>query len=165
MSVDRDYELTVRQEPKQARMCGIGGKGTLPLPPPPICTNIAIADRRPIDPPPIVQLKVLESPSRPSSPSASTTSPPIPPTSPQSFLQNPYYFMFASLASPDNDEEQHLLKDNKTRATTGSDTENGGIDAGFFVFPDLSVRVEGSYRLKLTLFEVIGEACIVDNNA
>lgn len=73
--------------------------------------------------------------------------------------------MFASLASPDNDEEQHLLKDNKTRATTGSvvsslyhlkDTENGGIDAGFFVFPDLSVRVEGSYRLKLTLFEVIG---------
>lgn len=73
--------------------------------------------------------------------------------------------MFASLASPDSDEEQHLLKDNKTRATTGSvvsslyhlkDTEHGGIDAGFFVFPDLSVRVEGSYRLKLTLFEVIG---------
>lgn len=23
----RQYELTVRQEPKQARMCGIGGKG------------------------------------------------------------------------------------------------------------------------------------------
>ena len=29
-------------------------------------------------------------------------------------------------------------------------------DAGFFVFPDLSVRTEGTYRLKLTLFEVIG---------
>lgn len=25
----RQYELTVRQEPKQARMCGIGGKGAL----------------------------------------------------------------------------------------------------------------------------------------
>lgn len=24
---DREYELTVRQEPKQARMCGVGGKG------------------------------------------------------------------------------------------------------------------------------------------
>lgn len=31
-----------------------------------------------------------------------------------------------------------------------------GRDAGFFVFPDLSVRTEGTYRLKLTLFEVIG---------
>ena len=29
-------------------------------------------------------------------------------------------------------------------------------DAGFFVFPDLSVRTEGTYRLKLTLFEVVG---------
>lgn len=28
-------------------------------------------------------------------------------------------------------------------------------DAGFFVFPDLSVRTEGSYRLKLSLFEVV----------
>ncbi|KAF7421067.1 hypothetical protein PC9H_011587 [Pleurotus ostreatus] len=41
---NREYELTVRQEPKQARMCGIGGK----------------ADRRPIDPPPIVQLRVID---------------------------------------------------------------------------------------------------------
>lgn len=23
----RDYDLVVRQEPKQARMCGVGGKG------------------------------------------------------------------------------------------------------------------------------------------
>lgn len=23
----REYELTMRQEPKQARMCGVGGKG------------------------------------------------------------------------------------------------------------------------------------------
>lgn len=76
--------------------------------------------------------------------------------------------MFASLASPDTDDELHLLKDGKTRCTTGSvvsslyhlkDSENGGQDAGFFVFPDLSVRTEGSYRLKLTLFEVIG--CVV----
>jgi hypothetical protein len=29
------------------------------------------------------------------------------------------------------------------------------VDAGFFVFPDLSVRTEGSYRLKLSLFEVV----------
>jgi hypothetical protein len=28
----------------------------------------------------------------------------------QSFLQNPYYFMFASLAKPDDDTELHWLK-------------------------------------------------------
>ena len=37
---------------------------------------------------------------------------------------------------------------------TGSNGQSR--DAGFFVFPDLSVRTEGTYRLKLTLFEVIG---------
>jgi Velvet factor len=93
--------------------------------------------------------------------------------------------MFASLAKPDDDTELHWMKvrsfvysifclspaysflpqDGKTRCTTGSvvsslyhlkDSENDNRDAGFFVFPDLSVRQEGSYRLKLSLFEVVG---------
>ena len=38
--------------------------------------------------------------------SADSSSPP----SAQSFLQNPYYFMFASLAKPDEDVELHWLK-------------------------------------------------------
>ncbi|KAF9807905.1 hypothetical protein IEO21_08022 [Rhodonia placenta] len=148
----REYELTVRQEPKQARMCGVGGK----------------ADRRPIDPPPIVQLRVIDpSHRRPLTADSRASSPDGTPTSSasQSFLQNPYYFMFASLAKPDEDVELHWLKDGKTRCTTGSvvsslyhlkDAEAGGSDAGFFVFPDLSVRTEGSYRLKLSLYEVVG---------
>ncbi|KAF8636116.1 hypothetical protein AX17_003819 [Amanita inopinata Kibby_2008] len=165
-SLYRNYELVVRQEPKQARMCGIGGK----------------ADRRPIDPPPIVQLRVID-PNAPSSPrrrrtstSGSAPGSPIPsrpdPSNPrdavsyaQSYLQNPYYFMFASLAKPDDDAELHWLKDGRTRCTTGSvvsslyhlkDPQHNNEDAGFFVFPDLSVRTEGSYRLKLSLFEVVG---------
>lgn len=61
--------------------------------------------------------------------------------------------------------DHHGQQDGKTRCTTGSvvsslyhlkDAEAGGADAGFFVFPDLSVRTEGSYRLKLSLFEVVG---------
>lgn len=57
------------------------------------------------------------------------------------------------------------IQDGKTRCTTGSvvsslyhlkDSENQNSDAGFFVFPDLSVRTEGSYRLKLSLYEVVG---------
>ena len=62
-------------------------------------------------------------------------------------------------------------QDGKTRCTTGSvvsslyhlkDSENDNRDAGFFVFPDLSVRQEGSYRLKLSLFEVVG--CVPTHN-
>ncbi|GES89762.1 developmental regulator VosA [Rhizophagus clarus] len=132
------YELILRQQPKQSRMCGIGEK----------------ADRRPIDPPPIIQLKVYDA-SLPQSEKRYIAF--------SSFLQNPYFFMYASLVAPDTDEELHLLRDGKTRSTTGSvvsslyhlkDIDNS--DAGFFVFPDLSVRMEGTYRLKLSLFEIIG---------
>ena len=146
------------------------------------------ADRRPIDPPPIIQLRVsyLNTPTHrsPTSPPASPTSDsnptsrhddaqttdPTAPQYPQHFLQNPYYFMFASLAKPDDDTEIHWLKDGRTRCTTGSvvsslyhlkDTENQNEDAGFFVFPDLSVRTEGSYRLKLSLYEVV-ESVVLD---
>ncbi|KAF9074334.1 velvet factor [Rhodocollybia butyracea] len=186
----REYELTVRQEPKQARMCGVGGK----------------ADRRPIDPPPIVQLRVIDPGRRannsgqqsnsPTSPSTTVVNSPTPSTATnrdalrdssvtdvdgdedsstaanaalgsyaQSFLQNPYFFMFASLAKPDDDAELHWLKDGRTRCTTGStvsslfslkDPHHNNEDAGFFVFPDLSVRTEGSYRLKLSLYELVG---------
>ncbi|KAG1810473.1 velvet factor-domain-containing protein [Suillus plorans] len=142
----REYELTVRQEPKQARMCGVG------------------ADRRPIDPPPIIQLRVIDPQTRQPPSPARLDGDDSDPSYAHSFLQNPYYFMFASLAKPDDDTELHWLKDGKTRCTTGSvvsslyhlkDTENRNEDAGFFVFPDLSVRTEGSYRLKLSLFEVV----------
>ncbi|XP_006455897.1 hypothetical protein AGABI2DRAFT_121811 [Agaricus bisporus var. bisporus H97] len=157
-SMTLDYDLVVRQEPKQARMCGVGGK----------------ADRRPIDPPPIVQLRVIDRAlssahiSPPASPPPShypDGPPPDPAAYAQSYLQNPYYFMFASLAKPDDDAELHWLKDGRTRCTTGSvvsslyhlkDPQHHNEDAGFFVFPDLSVRTEGSYRLKLSLFEVVG---------
>jgi hypothetical protein len=79
------------------------------------------------------------------------------------YLENPYYFMYAMLADADTDEELHLLQDGKTRYTTGSCVsclyhlkDIDGSHQGFFVFPDLSIRVEGRYRLKLCLFETIG---------
>ncbi|TPX62224.1 hypothetical protein SpCBS45565_g07062 [Spizellomyces sp. 'palustris'] len=126
----RNYVLKLRQQPKHSRMCGFGEK----------------VDRRPLDPPPIIQLEIQN-----------TTS-----ADENSYLYNPYYFMYASLISPDSEEELHLLRDGKTRSTTGSivsslyrlkDLDNK--DGAFFVFPDLSVRMEGAYRLKFSLFEII----------
>ncbi|CAO0793012.1 unnamed protein product [Mucor circinelloides] len=134
-------------------MCGVGEKGIVrrrSCKIPRLIELVQLADRRPIDPPPIVQLKVIDSK--------------LPLTEKNAYLQNPYYFMYASLMAADLDEELHLLRDGKTRSTTGSvvsslyhlkDIDN--TDAGFFVFPDLSVRMEGSYRLKLSLFEIIGK--------
>ena len=101
--------------------------------------HLLTADRRPIDPPPIVQLRVIDK-ARKNLPSPSP-SPPPPSSHPQPashthaaqhthessttldtsmltptgfgagpFLQNPYYFMFASLAKPDDDTELHWMK-------------------------------------------------------
>ncbi|ORX36096.1 velvet factor-domain-containing protein [Kockovaella imperatae] len=134
----RKYELQMRQQPVQARMCGVGEK----------------SDRRPVDPTPIIQLKVIDTDADPlrrpdSGPHGMT------------YMQNPYYFLFACLVG-DEDNELHVIDDGKTRFLTGTpvsslyhlkDLDNS--DAAFFVFPDLGVRKEGRYRLKLTLFEII----------
>ncbi|KAJ3043844.1 hypothetical protein HK097_001648, partial [Rhizophlyctis rosea] len=56
-----------------------------------------------------------------------------------------------------------MLRDGKTSTTTGivvsplyrlKDVDNR--DGLFFVFPDLGVRVEGVYKLRFTLFEIMG---------
>jgi hypothetical protein len=108
-----------------------------------------LVDRRPIDPPPIIQLEIFENDNQ----NATDTS---------SFLYNPYYFMYASLLTAETQEELHLLKDGKTRSTTGSIVSSlyrlkdlNNQDGAFFVFPDLSVRMEGHYRLKFSLFEIV----------
>ncbi|KAG0173976.1 hypothetical protein DFQ30_006455 [Apophysomyces sp. BC1015] len=99
-------------------------------------------DRRPIDPPPIVQIK-LENPT-----SQET----------QDFLQNPYFFMNVHLIHPSTEDEIFLPSYNVLSGQTVSsmyklkDIDNH--DGGFFVFGDLSVKVEGQYRLKFSLFEI-----------
>ncbi|PWN53652.1 hypothetical protein IE53DRAFT_129792 [Violaceomyces palustris] len=179
-----EYQLTMREQPKHSRMCGVGEK----------------ADRRPIDPAPIVQLRVIThdrplktevlvansgtAPSEPGSKNTLRTSTkgfagqvgirrgvPVTTASGEGwedkawYLENPYYFMYAMLCDAETDEELHLLQDGKTRYTSGSCVsclyhlkDIDGSHQGFFVFPDLSIRVEGRFRLKLCLFETIGHS-------
>ncbi|BAE58216.1 unnamed protein product [Aspergillus oryzae RIB40] len=93
------------------------------------------------------------------------------------YLQSPYYFMCCSLFDPSDDvpvpvppstaltgtlvSSLHRLKDvdnNGTLTPVGvvavKLAELTGLDGGFFVFGDLSVKVEGDFRLKFTLFEM-----------
>lgn len=118
------YVLTIRQEPERAKVVGQKEK-----------------DRKAIDPPPIIQLQIRD----PSDPA-------------QNYLQSPYYFMCCTL----------LDSATETQAETVSSTALGGTlvsslhrlkdvdnhDGGFFVFGDLSVKKEGEYRLRFSLFEM-----------
>ncbi|KAE8421590.1 velvet factor-domain-containing protein [Aspergillus pseudocaelatus] len=112
-SLSSDFELIIRQQPTRACVAGVKEKG-----------------RKPVDPQPIVQLRVRE---------AGTYLA-------QHYLQSPYYFM--SPVPPSTAltgtlvSSLHRLKD-----------EDDSV-GGFFVFGDLFVKVEGDFRLKLTLCEM-----------
>lgn len=112
--------------------------------PPPLCrleeTNVPDSDRKPIDPPPIVQLKV---------------SPKKDPM--QNFLQNPYLIMSCQLIKAEDEKDPQpttnaLLGTIVSSLYSLKDTDNSL--GGFFVFGDLSVKCEGQYRLEFTLFEL-----------
>ncbi|KAI9226588.1 MAG: velvet factor, partial [Piptocephalis tieghemiana] len=128
------FRLVIRQQPRQARLCSFKEK----------------VDRRPIDPPPIIQIVSDDSVSEGHT---------------QHFLQSPYYFMFASLVTPDTMEEINFINENRTTAGTVvqslfrlKDIDNQ--DGGFFIFPDMSVRIEGHFRLKFSLFQIVGRSVL-----
>lgn len=130
------YRLTLRQQPKHSRMCGFGEK----------------VDRRPLDPPPIVQLEI-DLPDKSEKTAIEKTK----------LLYNPNYFMYVSVISNETEEELHVLSDGKTRYTIGTVVSSmyklrdlDDKEGAFFIFSDLSIRREGVYKLKFALFEIVG---------
>ncbi|KAJ7760946.1 velvet factor-domain-containing protein [Mycena metata] len=141
------YDVTIRQQPLHARI-----------------SAMKISDRRPVDPPIIVQLFVSDRrdmgsnapPSRANHRSLTR----------HSHLTNPYYFMYAALVETNNDNEVKYIGDDGRPSTSGSlissvrvlkDHPNSEQDAAFFIFPNICVRVEGSWRFKLSLFVIDGD--------
>ncbi|OBZ87440.1 hypothetical protein A0J61_04504, partial [Choanephora cucurbitarum] len=115
-----------RQQPCKARLCSFKEK----------------VDRRPIDPPPIIQLLSNNQVD-------------------DDYLQNPYFFLYATLTDAHGETDLHFVNGNRTTAGTVvqslhrlKDFDN--TDGGFFIFSDISVRLEGFYRLKFTLYEIEG---------
>ncbi|KAK4232524.1 velvet factor-domain-containing protein [Podospora fimiseda] len=131
----QDYVLTIRQQPKFGCVALTKGK-----------------DRRPLDPPPIVQLSV------------NTRADPI-----QKYLQNPYFMMIARLVSRSNinedpqEKQRSEVKPVDLAGTIVSSLYNlkdiNNQQGGFFVFGDLSVKKEGTFRLEFTLFEMRAKDC------
>ncbi|KAK9719114.1 hypothetical protein K7432_004979 [Basidiobolus ranarum] len=138
-------ELIVRQNPDRAQVSTVKDK---------------LGDK-PVDPPPIVQIKQSS-------------------VSPQAFnhvLQNPSFFMMTEVIGP-TDVQQVIPSDAFSGTLSSSlhklkDVDNNGkllltymfafkaividnqpLDGGFFIFPEISVRLEGSFRLRFKLYQL-----------
>ncbi|KAK2732830.1 hypothetical protein FQN57_002472 [Myotisia sp. PD_48] len=125
-----DYDLAVRQHPERARVAGAKEK-----------------ERKPVDPPPIIQLRVRDE------------ADPV-----HNYLQSPYYFMCCTLYHATEDRPAPVVSANALTGTLVSslhrlkDIDNQ--DGGFFVFGDLSIRMEGEFRLMFDLYEMRKEDAI-----
>lgn len=129
------YCLKVIQQPERARACGSGPKSS--------------ADRRPVDPPPVVELRVYEGQTWAMAQEKDIT-----------FLYNANFFLYATL------EHARVMAHGRVQTpaantppvltgmpVSGMAYLDRPTEAGYFLFPDLSVRHEGRYRLTFNLYE------------
>lgn len=109
----------------------------------------ASADRRPVDPPPVVELKIFEG-DRDNRTDVT-------------FSHNANFFLFTTLENarpiakgrmPVAPPTFPVLTGSPVAGMAYLDRPN---PAGYFIFPDLSVRHEGLYRLSFSLFEELKE--------
>ncbi|KAL5342356.1 velvet factor-domain-containing protein [Aspergillus crustosus] len=126
------YNLEVTQQPQRARACGAGAKSS--------------ADRRPVDPPPVVEMHIYESDPHDDLNRTDIT-----------FAYNANFFLFATLESRPV-AQGRLASAPSCPVLTGVPVAGVAYldkpnPAGYFIFPDLSVRHEGFYRLSFHLFE------------
>lgn len=140
------YRLTVLQQPERARACGSGSKSA--------------ADRRPVDPPPVVELRIFELGSNPNEPKDIT------------FNYNANFFLFATLelARPMAHGRVQTPAATATPVLTGMPVSGMAYldrpaEADYFLFPDLSVRHEGRYKLSFNLYEETKEEKYFDDEA
>lgn len=129
------YQLLVIQQPERARACGAGTK--------------ANSDRRPVDPPPVVELRIKEGPSFQEGKDIT-------------FDYNASFFLYASLEQNRKIALGRMQAQPNPPILTGVPASGMAyLDrpsaAGYFIFPDLSVRHEGQYRLSFSLFETTKE--------
>lgn len=132
------YFMTVIQQPERARACGSGAKSS--------------ADRRPVDPPPVVELRIFEGDG------------PDRDRNDVTFTYSANFFLFTTLeiARPVAHGRMQAPAPQVPVLTGMPVSGMAYLDrpslAGYFIFPDLSVRHEGRYRLSFNLYEETKEA-------
>ncbi|TPX32740.1 hypothetical protein SmJEL517_g04216 [Synchytrium microbalum] len=128
-SDEKMYRLVIMQQPRIGRTCGHVDKG----------------DRRVIDPPPILQLHIENR----------HTGRPY-----QAFLEPSSFILYASIGTP---EEFRRGSPMQNKYAAGSLAANlmrlkdpDNVEGAFFVFPQLGVKVEGTFQIRFNLFEIDG---------
>ncbi|KAK2607398.1 hypothetical protein N8I77_006072 [Diaporthe amygdali] len=129
------YDLQVLQQPERARACGSGPKSS--------------ADRRPVDPPPVVQMKIFEGPTRENAKDIT-------------FAYNADFFLYANLHHAHDLGSGRVAPPSTPPVLTGMPVSSMILldrptEAGYFIFSDLSVRHEGKYFLTFSLMEEVKE--------
>ncbi|KEQ97028.1 hypothetical protein AUEXF2481DRAFT_3702 [Aureobasidium subglaciale EXF-2481] len=128
------YELNMRQQPVAARACGFGER-----------------DRRVVDPPPILELKVIDAETG----KVDSENTPYVYTTLHCTLINSMTYKDESQiepAHPNAPATQRLM--GTAVASPFSGTDETGRRGTFFVFPDLSCRNPGRYRFQFRLLIV-----------
>lgn len=145
-TVDRreiKYKLEVVQQPEKARACGSGPRCMCDQQ---LCVSVtdhlslASADRRPVDPPPVVELRVYAN-------DVDVT-----------MSYDATFMLYASLEISRPIAHGKMHTPQAPPVLTGVAVASAAYldrpkPAAYFIFPDLSVRHEGWYRLKFSLFE------------
>ncbi|KAJ5554201.1 hypothetical protein N7513_004160 [Penicillium frequentans] len=139
------YQMVVMQQPERARACGAGAKSS--------------ADRRPVDPPPVVELRIFET--DPNNPDKATD---------VTFAYNANFFLYATLENARNIAHGRMAGPPSCPVLTGVPVAGVAyldrpLQAGYFIFPDLSVRHEGRYRLSFHLYEEIKDTKDTDKDS
>lgn len=105
--------------------------------------RVASADRRPVDPPPVVELRIFEGDAK----------------NDITFSYNANFFLFATLESARPIAHGRVQPAaQQIPVLTGMPVSGMAYldrpsEAGYFIFPDLSVRHEGKYKLSFNLYE------------
>lgn len=126
------YELSLRQQPLNARSCGFGDR-----------------DRRVIDPPPILQLQIH-------APQLSSDVVSQMLRSPLNVIHCSVWSADGTedmSGMPEDYTRQKRLMGNLVASPFYGEDENGQLGS-FFCFPDISCRTPGKYRLKFSLITV-----------
>lgn len=153
------YTMKVLQQPQRARACGSGAKckcagdmrnDTF------LMAMIASADRRPVDPPPVVELKIYQLEGDRKIDCTFTHE--------ANFILYTTLETARSIAQPRGNGNSiappaPVLSGAAVAGIAYLDRPN---PAGYFIFPDLSVRHEGSYRLSFNLFEELKNTADAD---
>jgi len=141
------YKLQVVQQPEKARACGAGQRCMSAVPSGRSrLTRAASQDRRPVDPPPVVELSVLDENNNDIT-----------------MNYDAGFMLFASLEMARPIAHGRIHNAPIIPVLTGVAVASAAYlerpkKAAYFIFPDLSVRHEGWYRLKFSLFEQIKHA-------